>query len=1185
MMQLKKDVPRFAACVAVLCMFLFPAIPAFPQLPTATILGVVKDATGGVVVGAAVTVTNTDTSLTRTGSTESDGSYRFPALPVGNYQVQVMKAGFETFLRKGITLVVAQDAPIDVTLQVGSTGQTVVVTEQAPLVNTTSSTLAGLLDEQSVADLPLNGRNLVDLTLLQPGVLQSNVFAVGQQGSSNITGTLFSSNGSPIHSNNYLLDGAIQTGAMSMSNASIIGTTLGVDGVKEYKVISSLPDAEYGMVMGSTSTTVSKSGTNSFHGDAYEYLRNSALDARNYFDALDTVNFYGFGASKSAVFPGKRIPPFQRNNFGGALGGPIKKDKTFFFAVYEGLRANAGQTITTTTLSGACFDPTTHIVTAASFGSAGCSGVAPASQNPVVMHFFEDPIFPGTNYVNGLFPYPNANINPATGATLPNATFNFTFPFVEPQSEDYGQMRVDQNFSSSDNLFARFTEDKAGLTGNIAYPLVRSFQSSTNSFTTLAETHIFSPTVLNTIRFSFSRTFSHIFDTLVPFPTDPNVLIVAIPPGGPGNYGNFTVGGVDGFEASGGGLGDFLQNIYSYSDDVFWTKGKHSFKFGALLNNFQTSENVVFNNGGSISFSNLANAALGVFSGSTVLRGTQYPLEARYYLDSTFGVYAQDDFRATPRLTLNLGLRYEFATVPREANGNNWNIQNLLTANGKNSTLGAVPSRLFQNMSLHDFSPRIGFAYDVTGKGTMSIRGGAGIYYDIGNYGSEYLQQACCQPPVNYFVTITNVSSTTVPFPLSIPFPTSIGSGHENDLAVAAAIGLPSPRNMDYHMHQPEMLHYNLTIDRQLPWNMAVTASFAGSRGWHLDITREANPLQPLGTLPNGLPYFCDVAVHPTTTNDPLCANSTATTGTPAVPVNPSEFLVRPNQTYGPITQETARSDSWYNALQVNLTKRTTHGLEFGSAFTWSKLLDDGQAQQPGEGNSIRTQDVFNNYLDKGRSGFDLAYNSETTATYHAPSFKSDKMYMKPLNGWWFGGILTIKGGYPFNPTLGGNRSFSQTGTYRPDLAPNFNIGTVYKHSVTQWFDPTMFSVPMDGTFGNAPRDGLRGPNLRNVNININKDTKARFLGEQGAIQFRWEIFNLLNRPNFALPNSTVWNIPKGQQLGSNPCGGQIGATTPCTVNGLGTITQTFPAFGQAGNITSTVANSRQMQFALKVLF
>jgi hypothetical protein len=292
--------------VVVFCLILVAAISLSAQLPTGTILGTVRDQSGGVVPGASVTITNTDTSLTRTGTTGADGSYRFPALPVGHYQVQVAKEGFGALNRTGITLEVGQEAAIDITLEVGSTGQSVTVTGEAPLVQTMTSTIGGLVNEQQVADLPLNGRNLVDLTLMQAGITQTYVIVPTTVGSGLMTGVTISNNGMPVHSNTYLLDGANTKVPWGMNNSSIIGTTMGVDGVKEYKVVSNLPDAEYGLSMGSQTTIVSKGGTNQFHGDAFDYLRNGSLDARNYFDALDTANFNGFGTDKSVDFPNKR---------------------------------------------------------------------------------------------------------------------------------------------------------------------------------------------------------------------------------------------------------------------------------------------------------------------------------------------------------------------------------------------------------------------------------------------------------------------------------------------------------------------------------------------------------------------------------------------------------------------------------------------------------------------------------------------------------------------------------------------------------------------------------------------------------------------------------------------------------------------------------------------------------------
>jgi len=325
---------RITAGNVIALTLLMGTITLTAQVPTGTILGVVKDSSGAVIAGASVTVLNTDTGLARSVMTAEDGSYRFPALPSGNYEIKVVQTGFQTEERKGVTLTVAQQANVDISLTVGSTVQSVVVNAEVPMVNVTSSTVGSLVSEQKVQDLPLNGRNFTDLALLQPGITQAR--SVGNL--AGLVGTFFSSNGAPLRSNNYMLDGAIMQSLYGLNNSSMVGTSLGVDGIKEFRVVTSLFSAEYGLTMGSQTVIVSKGGTNSFHGDAFEYLRNAAMDARNYFDALDSTNSLGFGADKSAVYPGKRLPPFQRNNFGASFGGPIKKDKTFFFATYEGLR-------------------------------------------------------------------------------------------------------------------------------------------------------------------------------------------------------------------------------------------------------------------------------------------------------------------------------------------------------------------------------------------------------------------------------------------------------------------------------------------------------------------------------------------------------------------------------------------------------------------------------------------------------------------------------------------------------------------------------------------------------------------------------------------------------------------------------------------------------------------------------
>src|SRR3989454_2091809 len=377
---------------------------AMSQLPTGTILGGVKDSSGAVIPGASITAKNVETGLTRAGVSAEDGSYRLSALPVGGYEVRVELPGFRTEVRSGLTLTVAQEAVINFTLQAGAVDQTIVVTEDAPIVNPTSGALGGLVDERKVAELPLNGRNFIDLTLMTPGITQQRNLGVA----ASTVGTWFSSNGAPLRSNSYLLDGAIMTNLTNGTSASQDGSTLGIEGIREYRVITNSFSAEYGMTMGSQVTMVTKGGTNTLHGSLFEYLRNSALDARNFFD-------YKTAASN------RRLPAFTRNQFGGSVGGPIKKDKTFFFGVYEGLRQRLGVTTVSLVPGAAC-----HVTT--NNPCIGGGTVAPVSRA-----------------ILDLYPLPN----------LPRD--QFTFPFTQPTRDDYGQGRIDHIFSSADSMFGRYT--------------------------------------------------------------------------------------------------------------------------------------------------------------------------------------------------------------------------------------------------------------------------------------------------------------------------------------------------------------------------------------------------------------------------------------------------------------------------------------------------------------------------------------------------------------------------------------------------------------------------------------------------------------------------------------------------------------------------------------------------------
>ncbi|HVB33679.1 MAG TPA: TonB-dependent receptor [Patescibacteria group bacterium] len=1134
--------------------FFVAGISALAQLPTASILGTVKDPSGAAVPGVTVVATNVDTGATRTATTDAAGNYNVVQLPVGHYSVRVSRAGFKTITHSGITLSVAQNAVINFTLQVGATQQTVTVTAAVPLVNTTNATLGGLVSNQTLEQLPLNGRDYVSLTLLQAGVIRDMNIHTKSEGA---VGTTFTANGAPVRANNFMLDGAIMQNSGGRGPAGLSGDMLGMDGIQEFRMITTNFPAEYGVAMGSQIIMVSKSGTNQFHGDAYEYLRNSVLDARNYFDP-----------PPSALF-GHRNPEFRKNQFGASIGGPIRKNKTFFDVVYEGVKEGLGVLQNTVVPAAGCHPP-------GASAANGYEGTGHSAANPAMIWDGT-----GTQPTGTIGPCPDlAAINPNPGSPYVVPLSQYTAPYLSlypspnntagttseynftgntPLTENFGQIRIDQNFSSSDSMFGRWTIDNGSFDnadqtafisdiGTGAMPFISTLGLSRNQYLTLAENHIFSANLLNTFRLSFSRThtnanlqYNGLPNNNLGFP----VLPVANKPMGV----LITLeGGYTPMGTNAPGSSYDIQNVYTLSDDVSWTHGNHSFMFGMLINrwNFGTGNALL---AGELDYPTLADFFT---SSPSVIQYTSpaHSYSKRFWRYWTYGFYAQDQWRTTSRLTLNLGLRYQFMRTPSEMEGLNSRVLNDFT---DPFTLGPVMA----NNTLRDFSPRFGLAWDVFGNGKTAVRLGSGLYYSsLGNVDASLSQNTGGQLPFTGQTVFTGSEiSPASNNPIPIP---------SNEYTSAAT--RVTPQWMDYNIHPPYLIEWNLSIQQQLPFHVGLTVAYVGNRGIHLWSFRDSNPIIPTSFGPCGDP--ASRCVPGGTFN-----GVTTPTGVPFWDTGSSAYhVINPNLPSSINTATVANSN--YNGLEIDLNKEAGHGLSFGSAFTWGKILDDTQGQQyiadcHSSGGQTDVYPLNMMALDYGLACFASPYNWVLNLVYRLPGIGSSGLVSKVTKGWRVSTVLSIQGGYPFSVTMANNRSNSGNSRAQPDLVNVNNAGMLAKYypssctggvasgcpytpvlynknglytgNINDWFNVNMFSMAPEfnspentggatcatggnciGQLGTSGRDILFGPPLRNVDFSVAKDTKAGFLGEAGSVEFRADFFNLFNHPNFGMPNSTI---------------------------------------------------------------
>jgi hypothetical protein len=1178
------------ACLAAL---FFCVSIAQAQVQTATVSGTAKDTSGGVLAGAAVAATNVATNSARSTITDSNGRYTIFELPIGSYDVQATMSGFQTVVHKGITLTVGANLVVDFSLPVGAVAQTVNVEAQVSQVETTTAAVSSLVTSKQVADLPLNGRNYTQLLYLAPGVavLPSTTTVSVSGGGSGLYGnqTNISVGGSRPEGQAYLIDNEdVRDFFEHGAGMSALATALGVEGIAEFQVLTNSYSSQFagnGVVMNSAT----KSGSNTLHGSAYEFFRNSALDGRNFFDFASTGKCTATcGAPGSIpVVTGDPIPPFRQNQFGGSLGGPVIKDKLFFFGNYEGFRSSLGSTFTS--LVPMPYVANGYLPTSKVNASLAC-GTAPVGTPP--------PPSSGGPYTyvgfGCLDSQPSQAADAAASVRGVLALFNsaagvrgadeggyqpLTTVRVNTASDNYYMGRMDYNLSSNDTLFGRYISERATqflpASGSAVLSDWPETDHNANQFFTLQERHIVSATTVNSLRGIFTRTYAAAVSGSLPNPTGVACSAAACPDPlqfvakEPYAFNDFIDGrvtaGCPGCTAIGSpGLVPYTlaQEKYGGGDDLAWTHGAHSFKAGIAVTRVLTVAYSTFGFGETFTFLSEQNFLGGAAYGNT----GNYPGHGnadRHFRELDFAPYFEDDWKVSNRLTLDLGFRWDFVTDPR---GGPFNVVvhpplpdttpyyvNVLTGAGPSFATGFTPaSHVFQgNPNVLNLEPRIGVVFDPFADHKTAIRAGFGIFHDQvepREYAGEFY--------TNWPDAEAQGTGTFPPFPNAFPGITPGGEIKESVETGAESYSTSA---------SPYVMQYSLTIQRQLAAGMVLSVGYIGAEGRHQfsSVDLNAPMCNTPGTAPGSEPTS-NPAICGSLTTLPNFWSGVGTVPNPRINTTPNPYTASlPGAPpggfpfFGQQTWEIPISTSNYNSLQVTLNRQFRGGLQAQAAYTYSRCMTTGSGSNATEQTVAAEDDPYNRLYDYGLCSFDIRHNLVVNGVYALP-FKGNRL----VGGWELATILRAATGIPLYVSEGGisGTDTALLGGYQFDRM-NYSgtcpggKGQVLGHWY-DWFNSTCYSIPPLGSLGDVPDYSLEGPGVLSLDTSIIKDTK---IWEKLNTEFRAEFFNVLNHTNLGVPNGSV----------------------------LSNLT-TFAPVGNAGNdgsVRATSTTSRQIQFALKLIF